>query len=48
LVGGYADTWAAKVEALDAAGVTVARSLDQLPVAAAEALARAGFAPAAA
>lgn len=46
LVGGYADGWAAKVEALAAAGATVADSLDQLPAAAAEALARAGLAPA--
>lgn len=48
LVGGYADSWAAKVEALAAAGVKVARGLDQLPGTAAEALARAGLAPAAA
>jgi succinyl-CoA synthetase alpha subunit len=47
LVGGYADTWEAKVTALSAAGVTVARGLDQLPAAAAQSLARAGLAPAA-
>lgn len=47
LIGGYADSWAAKVEALAAAGVNVARSLDRLPAAAAESLARVGLAPAA-
>lgn len=43
LVGGWADSWEAKVEALAAAGVTVAPSLDQLPAAAAAALRRAGL-----
>jgi succinyl-CoA synthetase alpha subunit len=42
LVGGYADSWQAKVEALSAAGVAVARSLDQLPDTAAASLCRAG------
>ena len=38
LIGSYAETWAAKVEALEAAGVHVARSLAGLPAAAREAL----------
>ena len=46
LIGGDADGWEAKTAALEAAGVTVARSLDQLPAAAGESLARAGLAPA--
>lgn len=31
MIGSYADTWASKVDALEGAGVRVARSLDQLP-----------------
>ena len=38
MIGGYADTWNAKVQALEAAGVHVARSLEGLPAAAAAAL----------
>lgn len=41
MIGSYAETWPAKVEALERAGVAVARSLDALPAAAAAALARA-------
>jgi succinyl-CoA synthetase alpha subunit len=38
LIGSHADTWAAKVESLEAAGVTVARSLTELVTAARSAL----------
>lgn len=38
LIGSYADSWSAKVEALEAAGVRVARSLEQLPLAAKDAV----------
>jgi succinyl-CoA synthetase alpha subunit len=41
MIGSYAESWAAKVEALDRAGVVIARDLDGLSVAAASALARA-------
>ena len=40
LIGSHAETWTAKVEALAAAGVLVARSLEDLPSMAAAALAR--------
>lgn len=46
MIGSFAETWGAKVDALEAAGVRVARSLDALPDVAAEALASA-LAPAA-
>lgn len=38
LIGTYAELWTAKVEALEAAGVRVARSLEQLPIAAHDAI----------
>lgn len=41
MIGSYAETWAAKVEALDRAGVEIARGLDGLAAAAGTALARA-------
>ncbi len=41
MIGSYAESWAAKVEALDRAGVAIARDLDGLASAAAVALARA-------
>ncbi|EJN07279.1 succinyl-CoA synthetase, alpha subunit [Bradyrhizobium sp. YR681] len=41
MIGSYAESWGAKVEALDRAGVVIARDLDGLPAAAASALARA-------
>lgn len=41
MIGSYAESWAAKVEALDRAGVVIARDLDGLAAAAAAALARA-------
>jgi succinyl-CoA synthetase alpha subunit len=40
MIGSYAESWAAKVEALDRAGVVIARDLDGLAVAAKSALAR--------
>ena len=44
LIGSVADTWVAKVEALEAAGVDVARSIDALVGATGKALARVGVA----
>ena len=41
MIGSYAESWAAKTEALDRAGVAIARDLDSLATAAASALARA-------
>jgi succinyl-CoA synthetase alpha subunit len=41
MIGSYAESWAAKVEALDNAGVVIARDLDGLASASASALARA-------
>jgi succinyl-CoA synthetase alpha subunit len=40
MIGSYAESWAAKVEALDRAGVIIARNLDGLAAAAESALAR--------
>jgi succinyl-CoA synthetase alpha subunit len=40
MIGSYAESWAAKVEALDRAGVVIARNLDDLAAAAKSALAR--------
>jgi succinyl-CoA synthetase alpha subunit len=40
MIGSYAESWAAKIEALDRAGVVIARDLDGLAVAAKSALAR--------
>jgi succinyl-CoA synthetase alpha subunit len=41
MIGSYAESWAAKVEALDRAGVVIARDLDGLAAASTAALARA-------
>jgi succinyl-CoA synthetase alpha subunit len=40
MIGSYAESWAAKVEALEAAGVVIARDLDGLATAASSALTR--------
>jgi succinyl-CoA synthetase alpha subunit len=40
MIGSYAESWAAKVEALEAAGVVIARDLDGLATAASSALAQ--------
>jgi succinyl-CoA synthetase alpha subunit len=40
MIGSYAESWAAKVEALEAAGVVIARDLDGLAAAASSALTR--------